>query len=75
MSWLKSILEKVCNKYNITLEDNNKIRTNNFIISIDSDNNLYSIKAIDLINFNPPIITGPMFYDEIEDNLSKAVQL
>lgn len=74
MKWLQLMIEKVCKQYNITIVDNDKIRTNNSLISIVGDDSLYSIKVIDLVNFQPPKITRPLFYDEVEDNLTEAIR-
>lgn len=73
MKWLQQIIKKVCNKIGL-IEKDGSIRFQNYSITIIDDNDLYSIRVVDLISFQSPQIYGPFYYDEIESTLNSTIQ-
>lgn len=73
MKWLRQILEKVCADSD-AIPSEKTIRVQNYSISVIENDNLYSIRVTDLVSFNPPRITGPLFHDELESTLSSELE-
>lgn len=74
MKWLRKVIEKICHNIG-AVEKDGTIQFQNYSISIVSDNELYSVKVIDLVSIKPPQITGPLFHDEVEGVLNTTINL
>lgn len=72
MNWLRRVIERVCSSIG-AVEKDGCIRFQNYSISVVRDDELYSVKVVDLVSIKPPQITGPIFHDEVEDTLSTTI--
>lgn len=72
MKWLQHLIERVCQTTQVGHE-NGTIRLQNYSISIRKEDDLYSIRVVDLIYVKPPIISKPMYHDEIEEELRQTI--
>ena len=74
MNWLQRLIERICLKSNLARDPEGKIRIQNYVISVVDDDNLFSIRVVDLVSGTPPKVTGPMYHDEVEDNLVTTIR-
>ena len=73
MNWLQQLIERVC-LITHTGQQNGAIRLNHYSISIKKEDDLYSIRVVDLIDVKPPRISKSMYHDEIEDHLIQTIK-
>lgn len=73
MKWLQQLIERVC-KTTQVVNQNGFIKMQHYSISIKSDDNLYSIRVVDLLDVMPPKISKPLYYDEVEDYLIDTIK-
>lgn len=73
MMWLQQLIERVCQAAQVGHE-NGTIRLQNYSISIKKEDDLYSIRVVDLIDVKPPKMSKPMYHDEVEDQLLNTIK-
>ena len=73
MKWLRKIVKKVCERVD-AVEKDGHIKFNGYSISVINDDEVYSVKIVDLLSFNPPKITGPLYHDEVEEILDLSIK-
>lgn len=73
MKWLQQLIERVCNTSHV-VSQNGSIKMQQYSISIKSDDSLYSIRVVDLLNVIPPKVSKPLYHDEIEEQLIETIK-
>lgn len=73
MKWLQKLIERVCQTANGENQDGN-IRVRDYSISIRKEDDLYSIRVVDLIDLTPPKVSKSLYHDEVEDQLLKTIK-
>lgn len=72
MKWLQQLIERVCQTAQV-VHQNGAIRMHHYSISVRREDSLYSIRVTDLLDVTPPIISKPMYHDEIEEELRQTI--
>lgn len=72
MKWLQQLIERVCQTTQVG-QQNGTIRLQNYSISIRKEDDLYSIRVVDLIDVKPPRISKQMYHDEVEEELIQTI--
>lgn len=72
MKWLQQLIERVCQTTHVW-QQNGTIRLQNYSISIKKEDDLYSIRVVDLIDVKPPRISKQMYHDEVEEELIQTI--
>lgn len=74
MKWVHHIIKNICQKLKIIKISDNQIKTDQYIIKIINDENLFSIKVIDLIDLTPPVYIKNIYFDHLEQQLTDIVK-
>lgn len=73
MKWLQQLIERVCQTAQV-IDQNGSIKMHHYSISIKSDDSLYSIRVVDLLNVMPPRVSKPLYHDEVEEQLIETIK-
>jgi hypothetical protein len=74
MKWLQQLIERVCQTTQMDSQ-NGSIKWQHYSISVKTEDDLYSIRVVDLFSMEPPKISKPLYYDEVEDHLTQTIKL
>ncbi len=72
MKWLQQLIERVCQTAQVA-NQNGSIRMQHYSISVKTEDDLYSIRVVDLINVKPPKISKQLYHDEVEEHLLQTI--
>ena len=74
MSWVKKIIDVCSKSFNCKVDSNGSILINDRIIKVVGDQDLFSIKIIDLNRYSKPKQIDDIFYDDLQLNLEKTLK-
>lgn len=69
--WVKKIIDDICIRFNGYLDISGGIRINNHILRVINDDELFSIKIVDLNRFTPAKQIDNIFCDDLCDILER----